>query len=225
MKKSIVLLIIGLIVIVGGAYLLMMPSNDYEVVIVDQVSELEQQLAALEGQVSAGTLTPEQATAAQTAIKAKLAEINAGMSSAGQGKLTEAQKTQLRLGLERLQQTLINFQSTLVAIDTTAAKDENAAQGAGATLTSYIIDIIDSVEDVVETVVDDYQADANVTTEIEQIDFATPDTVIELVPEEPLDAMASSTDDSATSTEASADEEMTEPAPATATNETVVEEN
>lgn len=191
MNKFIIFLVL-VAVVVAGWFALSSSSNDYKVIVVDEVSQLEYELAALEVAVDNGTLTTEQAADARVRITNSLAKINANATGTDNTNLTTAQRAQLLEGLDRLKSALLRYQSTLVAVDVEAAKDtRQGGSNRGKTLTSQFVDTVGSVEDVVDEVVDDYESDSTTDDAIEQIDADTSDTVEELIAEEEAQNQAS----------------------------------
>lgn len=194
MNKFIIFLVV-VAVAIAGWFAISGLSNDYEVVVVDEVTQLEEELAVLDEAVANGTLTVAQAVEARGRISTSLAKITANASGTGDVNLTAAQRAQLQDGLQRLKDVLIKYQSTLVAIDTEAAKEtkRSGGSGGGKTLVSQFIDVVDSVEDVVAEVVDDYVVDESAEGTIDEIDAETSDTIDEIISEID-DEEASSTD-------------------------------
>jgi len=148
---------------------------DYIVTVDSEVTELENELADLDAQVTAGTLTEAQATQAKVKIITRLDAINTAATASENTQLTQAQRTQLANGLLRLKDALVKYQSTLSAVDSIAVEaDVQARLNKGHNRSSRSLNLIvaDTIEDVEETVQDsvqDYETDADVDAEIDVI--------------------------------------------------------
>ena len=192
---KVVLGLLGVAVIAAATWFVFFsPSNDYEVIVIDEVTQLEEELAALDTAVTAGTLTSAQADEARARIATRLNQITASMNGAENAKLTAGQRLQLQTGLRQLQDILVRYRDTLVAVDAKATKSSN---GSSKSIVSQFVETIDSVEETVDEVVDEYTEDVTVSNVIDQIDEEIPDTVEEIIEavEETLDDAASSTED------------------------------
>lgn len=167
--NKILIAVVTILVLSGAWFLLFNYSTDYVVVVNDEVSALETELVALDEAFKAGLLTPEEAVVAQASIIKKLASINTTVAANTKATLTDAQKSMLQDGLERLKQTLIKYQGTLLVVDETAADAaENDAtkqkgkSGMSGTISDAVTDVVEAVEEHVEAVDDTYTADDEV---------------------------------------------------------------
>lgn len=143
-----ILIGLGVIVILALGWLLFFDnSNEFEVLVDQELSTLEEELVALEGQVAAGTLTSQQATAAQTQISQQLASISASVPTDASVELNEEQRSALRDGLERLKNMIVEYQNTLVAIDETAG-------GGGQSVVETAIGAVEEIQTRLEEVAD-----------------------------------------------------------------------
>ncbi|MCA9356895.1 hypothetical protein H6784_05690 [Candidatus Nomurabacteria bacterium] len=160
MKRTYMWLGLLALVLIGGM-LLLNNSSEYVVVVDQEVDELQGELASLEAAVVAGTLTPEAAVEAQTKITKRLETINQSIQKGQKAKLTEAQKTQLNDGLERLKNILVKYQATLVAVDykvenLSPAEKTKLKSRSSKSLTQTVIDSITEAEDTVAEMVEGY---------------------------------------------------------------------
>ncbi len=111
-----------------GWFLFQPDTVTYVATIDSEVSALETELAAIEVEIQNGTLTNQEAIAARTKIMTRLETISGASNSSTQAQLTPAQQAQLSAGLDRLKKVLIDYQSTLLNIDSQAdvvITDEN----------------------------------------------------------------------------------------------------
>lgn len=206
-------IIIGVTVLVALAigWFILNPGDtfDYVVNIDQEVTQLENELAELDIAVEAGTLTPEQATAAKVRIITRLDSINAAATASEATKLTVEQRTQLANGLLRLKDALVSYQATLNAVEDMAVEADVAAQlntGNGRSSTHISLIVAETIADVEETVVDsvqDYEANAELDA---QVDFIVEETETEEAIEDAVEE-GQNMDESGTSTE---DSETTE---------------
>lgn len=161
--KNILIGVVVLVVLVCGWFLLFNYSNDYTVVVQDEVSILESELAAIDEALQKGILTPAEAVIAQTNIVKRLNTINETVSNNAKATLTDSQKVQLQAGLENLKNILLKYQSTLLAVDETAEDaSENEKQNSGSNADSVsetVTEVVESVEEHVEDVVESYEQD------------------------------------------------------------------
>lgn len=175
MKKIYIAALLGIVVVTGVVLLNSSTSNDYVVTIYDEVGQLEAELMLVEKQITAGTLTTEQATEAKVSILNRLDKINASANTQSTAKLTDAQKLQLNEGLNRLKQILITYQSTLSTVDKQAIESQvqskrKSSGGSNSKLSQVVIATIEAVEDVTEEVVVDYEPDEILDEQIEEIE-------------------------------------------------------
>ncbi len=199
MGKLIISLIVVLgLVAIGGLYLANQ-SNDYELTVDTELDALEAELASIEAEVAAGTMTPEQAADARARIFTRLDAVETSMTAAADAELSTSQKMQLQQGLDRLKNTLLTFQATLTAVDETAASSESVRRSSGGrTLTAAFVSTIEaSQEAVIEVSDEDYEPNDNVDDLIDDIADEAPDNLDDI-----------EVDMNATSTATSSDEEM-----------------
>jgi len=174
--SKIIIAVVALIAI-GIGWFILNPDDTFDYVVsIDQaVTELETELAELDAQVAAGTLTSEQATEAKIKIITRLDSINEAATKSEVMQLTVEQRTQLANGLLRLKDALVRYQATLDVIEDIAVEaDVKARLSAGHSGGSRHLSLIvaDTIEDVEETVTDSvqgYEADASVDAQIEAI--------------------------------------------------------
>ena len=179
-------IIIGVVVLVAVAigWFILNPGDtlDYVVTIDQEVAVLEVEFAELNAQIAAGTLTPEQATAAKIRIITTLDAINASASASESIQLTPAQREQLANGLIRLKDALISYHATLNAVDdlaVTADVNTQLQKGNGRSsqhLSLIMADTIDSYEQTVTDSVQDYepdlQQDGQIDAVVEEVEAA-----------------------------------------------------
>jgi hypothetical protein len=172
--NKIIIAIVALVAI-GLGWFILNPGDtfDYVVNIQEEVTQLENELAELDAQVAAGTLTPEQATAAKVKIITRLDAINNSASESEKMKLTPAQRESLANGLLRLKDALVKYQATLDVVEDTAVEADVKAQlNKGGNRSSrhlqlIVADVIDDVEETVQDSIQDYESDAEVDAQIE----------------------------------------------------------
>ena len=188
--NKIIIVVVALIAIAIGWFILNPGDTlDYVVNIDQEVTELENELAELDAQVDAGTLTSEQATAAKVKIITRLDTINEAATKSEDLQLTIEQRTQLANGLLRLKDALVTYKATLEAIENTAVEADVKAQlsighsGSGRHLSLIVADTIEDVQETVQDSVIDYETDAEVDAEIESI-------VAEVEEDEAMEAIA-----------------------------------
>jgi hypothetical protein len=174
--NKIIIAVVALIAIAIGWFILNPGDTfDYVVNIEQEVTQLENELAELDAQVSAGTLTTEQATAAKVRIITRLDAINASATASEQVKLTPEQRTQLANGLLRLKDALVTYKATLEAVENGAdevavkAQLKSGSNGGSRHLVLIVADTISDVEDTVTDSVQDYEADVELDAEIEAV--------------------------------------------------------
>ena len=196
---------------------------DYVVTVDSEITDLENELAALDAQVTAGTLTEEQATAAKVSIVTRLNAINTAASNSERAQLTPAQRVQLSEGLDRLKNILITYQATLnvvedKAVETTVQAELNRKGGSykkSQHLSLIVANVIEEVEVTVVDSVQDYEADAEL------------DAQIDIVVEETEEEVEAEVDDAetATSTGETMEESDVEPADETEEESTTAEDS
>lgn len=178
MNKIIAAVVVVLVVAVAGWYLITTPSvTDYTNTIDTEVSELETELAALDAQVTADTLSESDATAAKVKIVTRLNTINAAATASERAELTPAQRVQLVEGLERLKNILVTYQSTIAVVDANAddtvveaeVRRRGGSHNSNRSLNQTVADTIDDVEETVVDSVQDYETDEVLDA---QVDFA-----------------------------------------------------
>jgi len=209
-------IIIGVIAFIAIAigWFILNPGDtfDYVIQIDQEVEQLESELATLDAQVAAGTLTPAQATAAEVKIIARLDAINSSAAESEKTQLTPEQRTQLANGLLRLKDALVKYQATLAVVENTAIEAEVKAKlntghrGGSRHLNLVIADTISTVEETVHDSVQDYEADAELDAQVHAV-------VAETEAEEAIEVDADSES-----------EEQTEENAATTSDETTDEE-
>ncbi len=160
-----------LVVIVIGWLSFFNDAYEYNAVTVDEeITALENDLAGLDVEVTAGTLTPEKALASHVKITNRVDTISSAMQESNKANLTAEQKVQLSAGLERLKNILLKYQTTLVAVDTSvqtlpeAQRPKSKHGGGNLTLVEAVTVSVSEVEEVVSDEVDDYDE-----TPIEQL--------------------------------------------------------
>jgi outer membrane murein-binding lipoprotein Lpp len=237
MNKTIFAALLAVLVLGGGAYILATTPAEFEVVIADEVSELETQLASLDAQVTAGRLSPEAATVARADILAKLAGIEANASAAGRATLTTAQKQQINEGLDRLKRVLIRYQDTLTVVDNTARKARGTViNRTDRSLQAVFLDTISETEAAAEEASVTVESDASVDAELDVIEEEAPETMEEEIEEveseesadQPVDDAESATTtepDTESSEEETTDDEAVVDVDATTTVEADTEIN
>jgi len=201
---------------------------DYVVTVDSEITELENELADIEVQVAAGTLTEEQATAAKVRIITRLDAINTAADQSERAQLTPAQRTQLMEGLERLKVILVTYQGTLATVEASADETEVRAElnrrGGSYTrskpLNVVVADTISDVEETVQDSVQDYESnvelDAQIETIVEEAEIAAEDeTQTEVETETETTSEESTEEEVATdeSTDTNTEEEVTDEEP------------
>lgn len=196
-------ILIVLAIVAAGAigWFLFQPAEvDYVALVDNDVVQLENQLADLDKAVAFGTLTPEQAVEARTQIVSRLNTITTNVTASAGTKLTNEQQSKLAAGLEKLKDTLVRYQATLLAVEETAEPALSEAEKrtltvkgstSNSVLTAVFLDTLSDMESVVEDVVVDYETD-------ETVDEVT-ETVIDT--EEALTASSTVSTDTASTTD------------------------
>ncbi len=212
-------IIIALLVVaaIAAGWFLLTASNTYNYVAdVDaEITELENELVTLDAQVSAGTLSEADATAAKVRIVTRLNAINEASTQSEKAELTPSQRTQLAEGLDRLKNILVTYQNTLAIVEANANDTVVAAEvlrrggsyRPNRTLNETVADVISDVEETVVDSVPEYEADPELDA---QVDFAADTTA-----EANLDVDAETgtdegemTDEEATTTDETTESEM-----------------
>lgn len=206
MGKYIVGSIVVVIVLLGAWYFSGTDEATYVAEIDGEVQALETELAAIEAQVAAGTLTPEEAVAARSRIEMRLDAINASVSTAQRARLNESQRQQLLAALDRLRGTLEGYRATLTVVEETAAtRSPRSSSGSRRTLIEQLTEALDELEEQVEELVEEYE-------EADENDDSGDDESEDTTDEEVNDDTATSTeeemnDDTATSSDSGMDSE------------------
>jgi uncharacterized coiled-coil DUF342 family protein len=163
-----------LAIVIAGLLLLPGQSVDYVKVVDEQVTELEAELVDMQAKVEAGTLTVAEANTTRAKIVAKIESINASVEASGKATLTPEQKSQLLSGLARLKDILENYASSLVVVENTATikpEIKTSRGGRSQTITAAVIETIDTVEDKVVEVVDEYTPEEETKTPSEETEM------------------------------------------------------
>jgi hypothetical protein len=179
-------LALAIVAAIAIAWFILNPGDtfDYVVTVDSEISQLEDELATLDAQVAAGTLTEAQATDAKVKIVTRLNNINAAASDSEKAQLTPAQRAQLVEGLERLKVILITYRDTLATVEasadeTTVTAELNRRGGSYNRSKSLSLVVADTIADVEETVQDSVQ-DYETNVELDaQIDVIVEDTEAE----------------------------------------------
>lgn len=170
-KLTIAIGVLALLVV--GWFFLKGDTVSYVADVESEVFALESELVELEAAVEAGTLTPEEAAKAQERILARLEAIDDAVASGRPLRLTDAQRKQLVSALETLRSTLITHKDVFVAIDKKVLElpeeerplTKRKGGGGSATFTEIVTEAVESVENQVEAVVDDYASEDTDMTE------------------------------------------------------------
>lgn len=208
MKKIIIALLVVAVIVAGWFLFTTSDTIDYVAAVDTEITELENELAALDAEVTAGTLSEADATAAKVRIVTRLNSINTAATESERAQLTPAQRVQLVEGLERLKNILITYQATLTVVENTAVETEVQAEltrnggsyNRSKHLSLVVADTIDDVEETVQDSVQDYEPDLMLDEVISEV---VEDTEAEVIAEAEADAEAEMevTDAEATSTE------------------------
>ncbi|MCB9814988.1 hypothetical protein H6785_00175 [Candidatus Nomurabacteria bacterium] len=194
MKKIYIGVVLAIIVVVGIFTLNDKNTAEYVATVDNEVTQLENELAELDLMVADGSLTSAQATEAKIKILTRLNTINESVASSEKAKLTPAQQKQLSEGLDRLKTILINYKATLAVIDDKAVDAEVKAKvskrggGSHRTILAEVADTIDSVQDMTEEVVENYESD-------EMLDIQVDEAIAEEVANESENSETSSSSD------------------------------
>ena len=174
-----IFLALAIVAAIAIAWFILNPGDtfDYVVTVDSEISQLEDELATLDAQVAAGTLTQEQATDAKVKIVTRLNNINVAASDSEKAQLTPAQRAQLVEGLERLKVILITYRDTLATVEasadeTTVTAELNRRGGSynrSKSLSLVVADTIADVEETVQDSVQDYEANAALDAEIDDV--------------------------------------------------------
>jgi hypothetical protein len=221
MNKIIIALIVLAAIAAGWFLLTANNTYDYVAEVDSEITELENELASLDAQVAAGSLTEEEATEAKIKIITRLNKIADASTQSEKAQLTPAQKEQLVAGLERLKVILVTYQDTLAAVETKAEDTQVQAkiQRRGSVhntkpLVFIVADVITDVEETVSDSVQDYEASVELDAEVDAvIEEAESETTTETesdatVPEEET---ANTESDEQPTEDEMADEESTTP--------------
>jgi len=213
---------LAIVAAIAIAWFILNPGDtfDYVVTVDSEISQLEDELATLDAQVAAGTLTEAQATDAKVKIVTRLNNINAAASDSEKAQLTPAQRAQLVEGLERLKVILITYRDTLATVEasadeTTVTAELNRRGGSynrSKSLSLVVADTIADVEETVQDSVQDYETNVELDT---QIDVIVEDTEADAAEEETDETVEDETpmDEEEMDDEATTSEETTEDEP------------
>jgi len=212
MNKIIIALIVAAALAAGWFLLTASDTYDYVADVDAEITELENELATLDAQVSAGTLSEADATAAKVRIVTRLNTINEASTNSEKAQLTPAQRAQLAEGLDRLKNILVTYQNTLAVVEANAddatveaeVRRRGGSYTPNRTLNETVADIISDVEETVVDSVPDYEADPELDA---QVDFAA-DTTAEAGLD--VDAETGADDDDMSDEEATTSDETTE---------------
>jgi hypothetical protein len=171
--------ILAIVAAIAITWFILNPGDtfDYVVTVDSEISQLEDELATLDAQVAAGTLTEAQATDAKVRIVTRLNNINAAASASERAQLTPAQRVQLVEGLERLKVILITYQRTLSTVEASANEATVTAElnrrggsyNRSKPLNLVAADTIASVEETVQDSVQDYETNVELDAQIDVI--------------------------------------------------------
>jgi len=215
-------LALAIVAAIAIAWFILNPGDtfDYVVTVDSEISQLEDELATLDAQVAAGTLTEAQATDAKVKIVTRLNNINVAASESEKAQLTPAQRTQLVEGLERLKVILITYQSTLATVEVAAndAQVQTKVRRGGSynpdrPLALIVADVIADVEVTVQDSVQDYETNTELDAQIEiitvQIETDTTATEEAMTDEDIPTEEESGTDESTVDVTASSSDDTT----------------
>lgn len=224
MNKLITLIII--VAAIAIAWFILNPGDtfDYVVTVDNEITQLENELAELDAQVAAGTLTESEATEAKVRIITRLGAINTAANNSEKAQLTPEQRAQLVAGLDRLKVILVTYQDTLTTIEATA--DDTAVQARvrrGSSVNNsrhlnlIVADVINDVEETVQDSVQDYEPNLELDAEIDTVVEET-ETDVEMSEEEMVDETDAGdesmeedmTDNTADDSSTSSEEEMSD---------------
>ncbi|MEZ4200524.1 MAG: hypothetical protein R3B69_02965 [Candidatus Paceibacterota bacterium] len=167
--------VVGIILLAGSWYLFShyLPTHNGVSAVNDEIATLEAELAAIDAQVQAGTLSPEAAVAARAKIADRLASVDAVIKKTTIRDLNPEQREKLRQALTKLNNVLQTYQASLTKVEAAAEvalaeKPELNRKGGRRSIAVVIQDIVetvqdevsdiaDSLEDFVDEVVDDIQ--------------------------------------------------------------------
>jgi hypothetical protein len=172
MNKTIISAVAITAIFVG--WLILNPGNtfDYVVNIDQEVTRLESEFAALDVLVSASRLTSVQATAAKVRIIARLDNISNAASESKKTQLTPEQRTQLPTSLLRLKSAVVQYQTTLSAVEDTAIEADvkkSVHSGGSRHLNLIFADTIDDVEETIRDSIQNYEADVELDAQVDAI--------------------------------------------------------
>jgi hypothetical protein len=213
-------LALAIVAAIAIAWFILNPGDtfDYVVTVDSEISQLEDELATLDAQVAAGTLTEAQATDAKVKIVTRLNNINAAASDSEKAQLTPAQRAQLVEGLERLKVILITYRDTLATVE--ASADETAvtaelnrrggSYNRSKSLSLVVADTIADVEETVQDSVQDYETNVELDAQIDVIvedTEAEEETVTDETVEDETPMDEEEMDDEATTSEETTEDE------------------
>jgi len=141
----------------------------YTANVADGIAQLEAELAGIDAEVAAGTLTPDQAYERKARIAAQVAVLTSSLAGAKSRTLTMEERLSVAASLERLKGALEKYRDSLIALEDQASKSEKSKRGGGGgskTIIDVIKDTVDDFQEYVEDVIgddkslDDTEADA-----------------------------------------------------------------
>lgn len=221
-KKTFLAILIGILLIGGGVYFFSSTASEYEVMVLDEISELEAELASLDAQVAAGTLSPAAATVARANIISKLNTINTQMEAGGKASLSAEQKAQLSEGLTRLKRVLVRYSATLDTVDAVAAKDTRTVRSSRS-LNSHFVTTVESSEQAVVAAEVTTEADAATEAALDEVEETLLETIEDVVEEVETEVMVEAETETTSSTDAEADADTTTESEEPTTDEPVLE--
>jgi len=215
-------IIIGIIAIIAVGWILFGSSTvDYVATVDQEVSALETELADIDAAVKAGTLTPAEAAKAQTKVADRIEGISSTVAAGQKTRMTDAQRLKLIDALERLKQLLVDYNTTIVAVDDAVLelpesdrpKLSGGGNGSNAGLAAIAAEAIEVAEDQVEEIVNDITDEASVPEDVEET--ATSSDEVSGDSSETEDNQETTTEDTIAETEESADMQTEESVPQT----------
>lgn len=171
------------------------------------ISSIEQEAAALKAELSAlsssvdnDTLSPDAAVAAHGRIQTKLASIEQTYRSANTISMSKDQRDAMIDSLSTIKDVLLRYQSTLVAVDTAAARKMGKAFPGS--ITSRFLEVVVVADASVDEALPEYEAsdvELDVETEVflnevEMGDITEVDTTLEIEGEVVADPESTDTD-------------------------------
>lgn len=130
----------------------------YTANVADGITQLEAELADIDAQVMAGTLTPDQAYERKVRIAAQVEVLTSSIAGAKSRTLTREERLSVAASLERLKGALEKYRDSLIALDDQASKSKKSKRGGGGgskTIIDAIKDTVDDFQEYVEDVMND----------------------------------------------------------------------